>query len=389
MAGESLPVYEKVMIKLIIAIILLLSSLLVLFRAPSSFLWVSAVAITSFPWFFMLVSVLFFFWGWRSSSFATATMLTSAAACIIFSLPVIVAYRQSAIVPAAINKIFPSAGTRGPVFRFSAMFAATKKVKFHTAVYKRTAEGKELMLDFYPAQHTAIAPLIIVIHGGSWKSGDSRQVAELNSVLAGGGYHVAAINYRLAPAYKSPAPVEDTRDAIGFLKKSAAGWKIDTNHIILLGRSAGGQIALTAAYSQAIPGVKGVIAYYAPADMVWGGPIRVNPWVLNTEELYNGYFGGVYSQVPEKFKEASACEYVTASSVPTLLIHGTTDPLVSQEHSRRLQRKLNNCGVKNFYLEIPFATHGLDYSIKSPAGQTGTYVIKQFISSVTNTLWKD
>jgi len=377
------------MIKLVLAIILLLSSLLVLFRAPSSFLWVSAVAITSFPWVFMLVSLLFFFLGWRSSSFATATMLASAAAFIIFSLPVIVAYRQSAIIPAAIDKIFPSGGITGPVFRFSAMFAATKKVQYKSSVYKQTAEGKDLLLDFYPAQHTDMAPLIIVIHGGSWKSGDSRQVAELNSVLAAGGYHVAAINYRLAPAYKSPAPVEDTRDAIDFLKRSAAGWKIDTSNIILLGRSAGGQIALTAAYSQAIPGVKGVIAYYAPADMVWGGPIKVNPWVLDTEELYNGYFGGVYSQVPEKFKEASACEYVTASSVPTLLIHGTTDPLVSQEHSRRLEQKLTNCGVKNFYLEIPFATHGLDYSIKSPAGQTATYAIKQFINSVTNTQWRN
>ena len=92
-----------------------------------------------------------------------------------------------------------------------------------------------------------MAPLVIVVHGGSWESGDNKQLPELNSYLAHKGFNVAAITYRLAPQYKSPAPSEDVHDAIQYFIQHAARYKIDTNNIVLLGRSAGGQIVLSAA----------------------------------------------------------------------------------------------------------------------------------------------
>jgi len=56
---------------------------------------------------------------------------------------------------------------------------------------------------------------------------------ELNSELARQGFHVATINYRLAPI-TSPAPVEDIALAISYLKDNATGLEIDTNNFILL-----------------------------------------------------------------------------------------------------------------------------------------------------------
>src|SRR6185437_10505580 len=104
-------------------------------------------------------------------------------------------------------------------FSFSKMFTGigVKNVPFKTIAYK-TIANDPLTLDYYRATGNKQAPVIIVIHGGSWENGDSRQLPDLNSYLACRGYNIAAINYRLAPAYKSPAPVEDTKDAIEYLK---------------------------------------------------------------------------------------------------------------------------------------------------------------------------
>ena len=207
---------------------------------------------------------------------------------------------------------------------------------------------------------------------------------ELNSYLAKKGFNVASINYRLAPAYKAPVPVEDTKDAIKYFIENAEELNIDTNKIVLLGRSAGAQIALNAAYDFHLPNIKGVVSYYGPADMVWGGQIKVSKLVLNTDLIYDNYFGGNYKQVPNKFVESSALESADETSPPTLLIHGNTDPLVSFNHAVHLQKKLNQLKVPNYFLQLPFATHGCDYSLKGPAGQVCTYAVERFIKSVTD-----
>ena len=372
------------MVKLIIAILLLLLSLLVLFPAPANILWLVAVALTNFPYIPMLLAALSFYAGTKSLKYHWPLMLISISAFIIFSLPVIAAYLQKKDVPLVMKNIFPvkRENELPNIFSFFKMFSANINVEYKTFVYKNIG-GKNLSADFYPSSLKTTSPLVIVIHGGSWQSGDSKQLPELNSYLAEKGFNVAAINYRLAPAYKAPAPVEDTRDVIKYFIAHAQELNIDTNNIVLLGRSAGAQIALNAAYDFHLSNIKGVVSYYGPADMVWGGQIKVNKLVLNTDLIYDNYFGGNYNQVPQKFVESSAVESADKQSPPTLLIHGNIDPLVFYLHAVHLQKKLNELNVPNYFLQLPFATHGCDYSLKGPAGQVCTYAVERFIRSVT------
>lgn len=369
------------MIKLVYAAILFLLSLMVIFRAPVYFLWLADVAITSFPFIFIGLSLIGFVSGLWVSKYQGLVLILSFSSLIFFTLPLFVSLWGASTIYTEMKKVFPSKCGESSI-SLTRMFSRAPNDKFETMVYKQTPE---LTLDFYRSISSEPSPLILVIHGGSWQSGDSRQLAELNTYLSWKGYHVAAINYRLAPEYKSPAPVEDTRQAIDFLKKNAGKLNIDTTSIVILGRSAGAQIGLTAAYSQSIPGVKGVISFYGPADMVWGGQIKVNKWVLDTDKIYKNYFGGNYKEVPGKFKESSACEYVSKNAPPTLIIHGTNDPLVSFDHGHRLRKKLNEAGVRNYFLKLPLATHGCDYNINGPYGQLTTRAVENFINSVT---WK-
>ncbi len=372
------------MLKLIFALLLLIVSLLVLFPAPANVLWLAAVAVTNFPYMLMLLAGLSFYFGTRATKYHWPIMLVSLAAFVIYTLPIVAAYRQKKDVPLVMKNIFPvkDESDLPTVFSSFKMFSTNANVVYKTFGYKKV-DGKDLTADFYPSSSKVPSPLVIVIHGGSWQGGDSKQLPELNSYLAEKGFNVAAINYRLAPAYKAPSPVEDTKDVINYFLSRSAELNIDSNNIVLLGRSAGAQIALNAAYDFKLPNIKGVVSYYGPADMVWGGQIKVSKLVLNTDLIYDNYFGGNYKQVPQKFVESSGLESAHKSSPPTLLIHGKIDPLVFYLHAVHLQKKLNELNVPNFFLELPFATHGCDYSLKGPAGQVCTYAVERFIRSVT------
>jgi acetyl esterase/lipase len=74
---------------------------------------------------------------------------------------------------------------------------------------------------------------------------------------------------------------------------------------------------------------------------------------------------------------------VNKQSVPTLIIHGANDVLVSPDHSRRLNLKLEQNGIKHFYLRLPWATHGFDFNLNGPGGQLATYTVERFLNAVT------
>jgi acetyl esterase/lipase len=253
------------------------------------------------------------------------------------------------------------------------------KVPYTTLTYD---VANALTLDFYASKPTGARPCVVVVHGGSWAGGDSKQLPELNSELAKDGYHVVSINYRLAPKHTFPAPIDDVKTALTYLRANADRLAIDTNNFVLLGRSAGGQIVMPAAYVFNDPSIKGVISFYGPADMVWGYANPTNPLVLNSRKVMGDYLGGTYRQVPHQYVNSSATEIATSSSPPTLLIHGENDPLVSHLHGVRLDKKLDPLGVKHYDLNLPWATHGFDWTLNGPGGQLSTWTVKAFINEV-------
>ncbi len=375
------------MIRLILATILFLLSLLTIFKAPTNFFWRVSVGITEFPYVTIFLSLILFAFSFSSPKYKLAVNAINLFALVLFFIPIIKVYQRGKNLPSELNQVFPSENIPTQLkqpFAFTKMFSGIgiTEVVPRSIVYKQAAD-KTLNLDFYPSNDTAKSPCIVVIHGGSWAQGDSKQLPNLNSYLANRGYHVASINYRLAPENKSPAPVIDTRDAIKFLTENSTELNIDTNNFILLGRSAGGQIALVAAYTFHQPNVKGVISFYAPADMEWGATIKTNKWVLDVDKVFGNYLGGTLKEVPEKYKEATACEFVSSQSPPTLIIHGENDAMVAFEHSNRLVKKLNENKVEYYFLDLSWATHGCDYNINGPSGQITTFAIERFINSVT------
>lgn len=383
--------------RLIISIIFFLISLLAVFKAPTNFSWKLSILLTEYSYLFIILFSLPLFSSWWLSRPGIAAAILCCAAIgfvlspIIRTIPIVDALPfqiKTSFVTKAPRESFKNALRPAP-FVFTDYISGIRipEIKVEKIIYKQPGgiNGKTLDLNFY---HSIVegkrTPCIIVIHGGGWDSGDNEQLATLNYYLAAQGYSVASIEYRLAPGNIFPAPVEDVQDAIKYLKEHSERLQIDTSNLVLLGRSAGGQIALVTAYTTNDPDIKGVVSFYAPADMIWGYSAPGNPLVLDSRFVMEQYLGGTYKEVPEVFKASSPNEFVSERCPPTLLIHGVRDEMVAFEHSRRLDHLLETAGVRHLLVTLPWATHGCDYNFNGPSGQISTYAIERFIASVTD-----
>jgi acetyl esterase/lipase len=246
-----------------------------------------------------------------------------------------------------------------------------------------TSGSQRLDLDLYhAASASGCAPCVIVIHGGSWNSGDSSQIPGLNSYLAARGYHVAAINYRLAPQHRFPAARDDLLAAIGYLKANAAELAIDAQRFVLLGRSAGAQLALLVAYTANDPAIRGAVGFYGPADLAYGYLHPAKKAIIDSVGVIEAYLGSSLDSAPEIYAAASPLSQAHSGCPPTLLIHGGRDNLVSPVQSERLAARLAAVGCPHLLLRLPWATHGCDVNFSGPSGQISTFAIERFLAAV-------
>ncbi|CAF1088421.1 unnamed protein product [Rotaria sordida] len=377
---------------LVILTLFFLAALLNVFKSPTSELWLLAVVTSEYSIIFAGLTSLLLLTNFYAVSFTLVGTILGLTALVLFLLPIRDAYFIAQKLPSDLEKAFRQMKNVtikndqkliNKPFNIFKLFQTIPKVSFRTLTYV-TYDDATLTLDFYGSVVTGKRPCVIVIHGGSWTGGNSKQLPELNRHLAQAGYHCAAINYRLAPQWKCPAPIEDTAAALTFLRQHADELNIDQNNFVLLGRSAGGQIALLAAYTVQQSGIKGVINFYGPADMIWGYMTPTNPLVLDSRQTLAKYIGGDYFEMSDKYAASSPIEFVNRQTVPTLIFHGLPDSLVFYEHSRRLDAKLHQNDVPHYYLELPWATHGFDYNLNGPGGQLSTYAIDYFLNVVTN-----
>ena len=100
------------------------------------------------------------------------------------------------------------------------------------------------LLDVYSPEGTQEPlPTIVSIHGGGYVYGSKKIYRRYGMDLARRGFAFVNFNYRLAPKWRFPAPLEDTNAVMDWICRNAGKYHLDPGRIFLVGDSAGAQLA--------------------------------------------------------------------------------------------------------------------------------------------------
>jgi acetyl esterase/lipase len=198
-------------------------------------------------------------------------------------------------------------------------------------------------------------PVMVVIHGGAWANRYGRIVMRpLAADLVRRGWAAWNIEYRrLGGGGGWPETFDDVAAAIDHLPRVRA--PLDLGRVSVLGHSAGGHLALWAASRERLPAG-------APAGAVTI-PLRRAIAQAGVCDLAGAYrlwhggaahalMGGSPEQVPERYAAGDPIALVPAPA-PVLLVHGTSDEVVSVQISRSYERAAAAAGGEVELVEIP------------------------------------
>ncbi|MBA3633825.1 MAG: alpha/beta hydrolase [Acidobacteria bacterium] len=379
----------------------LLSVIWIIVPAPSFSVWLFSVAVSEWSLWFGALALT----GIICSVFvriAYGTGNTWFVSVIIGSLALIISFYPlfSVISAARRHNVSLSLSQYFSGLRSNNNFSETESDNFTTYSFAQV-DGQDLRLDVYlPTNETTNKGAgIIVVHGGSWRSGKRSDFPQWNQWLTKQGFVVFDVDYRLAPQPNYLTATGDVKCAVRWVKENAAKFKIAPDRIALFGRSAGAQLALLAAYSasdarlpascsekESSADVRAVVSLYAPTDLLWDYDNPANQFVINGPATLADFLGGNPHESDEmrnRFILASPVAHVTSATPPTLLIHGGQDQLVRSENLKLLADKLKEADVPHKTLFIPYAQHGFDYNFNGWGAQIVKPVISEFLRENT------
>jgi acetyl esterase/lipase len=199
---------------------------------------------------------------------------------------------------------------------------------------------------YLPPRERATGAAVVVCPGGGYQhlaDHEGGPVAEwLNSI----GVAAFVLKYRIAPRYHHPAPMLDAGRALRAVRARAAEWGIDPHRIGILGFSAGGHLASTAATHFDA----GRADSADPIERVSSRPdlvILIYPVITMREQTHGGSRRNLIGEHPDPQLIAfmSNDEQVTKETPPAFLIHTVNDAVVPVENSLLFAAALRRAGV--------------------------------------------
>ena len=208
-------------------------------------------------------------------------------------------------------------------------------------------------------------PCVVVIHGGGWMGGDRTNHDDLTWKFAQHGYVSATIGYRLAPAHRFPAQVNDVKCAVRYLRAHAEQYGLDPDHFGAIGFSAGAHLSMMLGVTDQKDGLEGdggspdqsskvqaVVSFFGPTDLL--AP-DIPEQVLG---ILKEFIGGTKQEKPEEYRKASPLTYVTPDDPPMLLFQGTKDPLVPHTQTYPMLEAMTKNGIQGRIELLIGAGHG-------------------------------
>jgi acetyl esterase/lipase len=249
----------------------------------------------------------------------------------------------------------------------------------YTNVAYASASSAQKM-DIYLPEGNGPFPIVVLIHGGAFISGDKSGEAANAAALVANGIAAASINYRLSSEAIFPAQIQDCKAAVRFLRANATKYKLNPDKIGSWGASAGGNLSALLGTSSGVAELEGAslgnsgFSSAVIASVDWFGPI--NFLTMDSEAAALGFTISTNSATsPESKLMGAAVQTIpaqVAKANPTTYI--TTDDAVFFIQVGSLDRNIPYTQSLNFYnaLKTTLGDNKVSYELISGAGHGGT-----------------
>jgi acetyl esterase/lipase len=200
-------------------------------------------------------------------------------------------------------------------------------------------DDPRLKLDVWtPRQHSAAPlPMVIFFYGGGWVDGNRRDYGYVGRAFAAQGFVTIIPDYRLVPAVRFPAFIEDCARAVRWMREHGSEFGADPRRIHIVGHSAGAYIGAMLSLDRHYLSDAGVDPSIIRAAALLSGPYDFYPF---TEERGRDALGNW-----PRPQETQPIHFVRRDAPPMLLMHGTADTVVNPRNSRRLAAALTAAGA--------------------------------------------
>lgn len=268
-----------------------------------------------------------------------------------------------AILPGRLSAADKTPDAEKPIAKFDQVPADLVKVERDIAYLPDDRTEKADLYQPAKAKPGEKFPGVVIIHGGGWVGGDKSAGREINigTNLAMRGYVALSINYVLGVKGKPcwPQNLYDCKTAVRWLRKNAARLHLDSEHIGVIGGSAGGHLAamvtLTGPNDKLDPpGPYGEFSCQVQAGVDLYGPADLMSWPKGGS---NPAFPATRQDNPELFRLASPVSYADKNDPPLLIMHGTADTTVPLEQSQLMAAAMKKAGARHELIVVEGAPH--------------------------------
>lgn len=245
-------------------------------------------------------------------------------------------------------------------FSFCALFVLSSIIYSQEKVVYKEINGLSLVMEVYTPENLNVSkkhPAMLFYFGGGWNKGSIKQFEEHAKYYSKKGIVCFLVDYRVKNRHQS-TPFESLKDAkssIRYVRKNAELYHIDTQKIIAVGASAGGQLAAAAALIEEYNEVSDDISISCKPDAL----------VLFNPAIDNGPGGVGFGKFGDLYKTISPIHNITKEAPPTIMFLGTNDNLIPVETAKYYQvvmKKLERIcelhlyeGMKHGFFNVQYA----------------------------------
>jgi acetyl esterase/lipase len=233
--------------------------------------------------------------------------------------------------------------------------------------------------DVYLPDERDNAPIIVMIHGGNWTSGDKQDpdVAEAKAgYWVAKGYIFVSINYRLLPKKDPLVQAADVALAIANVQKNAVNWGADKNKLILMGTGAGGHLAALLSSNPSLASDQGA--------SVWAGAVVLETPALNIPAImaasHDPVYDAAFGSSSEFWEDSSPTNLLASSGVPMLIVCSAESTDSACTKANAFAQAADNAGVR--ITVSPQSLSPSDVNNQLGVSTAYTNTVENFIESI-------